>query len=228
MGPVVGERLGHQLAGEFPGGNLRLFLHFLAQKAHHILLAPTKRKPLLAQARLCHSVRETNNAVAQLHLKFAVADDPVLPGLQREFIPHDRQQVLPPKNQQARVAMLDDPRAATVLEVDDSECGVTDFAHLAHRQRIHDSLRAFAHIDKCRRVAQRHGGREIGQHPGFDATAEAVGQHGDDPAFLLDFPGGENIAGHRLPMFGLLAEVNVDKAFASHGPSSVLPPVWAG
>ena len=52
----------------------------------------------------------------------------------------------------------------------------------------------------ARHVTQRHRGGEIGEHAGFHAAAKAVGQHGDDAAFLLDFAGKKNIAGHDLPV----------------------------
>ena len=98
-----------------------------------------------------------------------------------------RQLAVGADEKKGRVAVLDDAGFAGAGHVDDGEGGVADFADTADGQRVHDDLRRAADVHGAGGELKSHGGRHGGEHAGFDAAAEAVGEDGDDAAFLLTF-----------------------------------------
>jgi len=214
---VVDEGFRHQLAGQLPRGNFILPGNLAAQKFNRPLLSPAQRQAFAAQAGLADAVGKINNPVAELRVEFAVADDAILPFFQRDAHPFQRQRTVAAQQDQRRVAVFDHAGFAVLVEVHNRERRIADLALLANRQGVHDRPGAFPHVHKRGGVAQRHRRREIRQHARLHAAAQAVGKHGDDPALLLDFPRKEDVAGNHLAALGLLAEINVYKAFAIHG-----------
>ena len=130
-----------------------------------------------------------------------------------------------PHQYQGGVAVLDRAGVALLIQVNDGERGVADFADLADGQSVHDRPGAFADINKGGRVAQGHRGRQVRQDAGFDAAAQAVREDGNDASFGLEPPRKEDIAGDHLARFGALGGINVYKAFANRSHAWALP-VW--
>ena len=109
--------------------------------------------------------------------------------------------------------MFDDSCLAAPGHVDDCERGIADFADTADGKGVHDDLCRFANVHCAGGELKRHGRGHRGQHTGFHAASQPVGEHGNDAALFFHFFGKEHIARDQLAVLGTLTVIDFDEVF---------------
>ncbi|MPN41405.1 hypothetical protein SDC9_188951 [bioreactor metagenome] len=131
-------------------------------------------------------------------------------------MPVDLKVIVVPQVNEGRVVHFDHPRLPADLEVEHGEGRVTDPAHFADRERVHDDFGRLQHIHVGADEVQRHRGGHRGEQIGLDSAAEAVGKSGEVTVFRLQPFEQDVVSADVLPVVDQLAALHFDKYIVRH------------